>query len=815
MIGLLLCLIIGTADVFSGPVTDTLLINRRSVARRETGNTPQQVIAKLSNRINLAIGKIVDETKAITDKAENFRTRAAVQQELEHEMLMEDSRPKRAFADLQDDYDFPNNIKSDILPSNKILEDSDGLGIDLITDYFDEDNNNDKILSEVSKLTQGVASKIYNKRNRRIAERRPEDDEDYGYQDREYDDDTYSESDYTDDDSDEENSNYIDGNPSVDNPQEPGPMVHSEINHGRTNADQEEEDGYESSNKESEKERKNTHERFQSSEPDIRSNYRSKDVENDKINKNTDSKRGHHSGGKNRDNDTENRERSSDTNAETEYIRTNEDREPSTDKIKSGNEEGEYGHLKADAHPQMMEEKEQIQIDLQSEVFEDEKTVCQCECAHKYGNRPRLPKIQAQVKDILSAFEKKKRRARESDEAATSGSALNEYLPETDEIDFQKAVMEKPITQTISSDETSNYNIVESAESKTPGSIDEQRLDAGLQSNQPSNVQSPDSTRQPTAPRLLNSDRLSNNQQLPYSESRAKILQSLGSPQTLPITQLLRNYERQPKAQQFAALRHLSNVNLPVSESQPNTRKIADFGSRVNTQGAERLQHFGSQPNTNQVEPLQDPRSQTKTQQVRDFGSLTNTQGVEQFQNPGIELHPQQVEKPQNIGSQSNTQQVQGFDNQPNTQQVEKLQVSGSELSAQQLLDSDQFADIMDGRTEQPKVHIKHLGGAPNGPVALEESLEQEFLNRFSDNVKETIPWVEPTLLDNCWAQAMLGKPGTFSPSCNADGSFGPKQCFLERCWCVNHDGSPQEQEDEARFYYSVTALMVKCSQNA
>lgn len=38
---------------------------------------------------------------------------------------------------------------------------------------------------------------------------------------------------------------------------------------------------------------------------------------------------------------------------------------------------------------------------------------------------------------------------------------------------------------------------------------------------------------------------------------------------------------------------------------------------------------------------------------------------------------------------------------------------------------------------------------------------------------------------------------------------------LVSRCWCVNHDGSPQEQEDEARFYYSVTALMVKCSQNA
>ena len=46
----------------------------------------------------------------------------------------------------------------------------------------------------------------------------------------------------------------------------------------------------------------------------------------------------------------------------------------------------------------------------------------------------------------------------------------------------------------------------------------------------------------------------------------------------------------------------------------------------------------------------------------------------------------------------------------------------------------------------------------------------------------ESIPWVEPKLLPNCFAQAMLASNNKyFGPSCNRDGTFAPKQCHLER----------------------------------
>ena len=39
---------------------------------------------------------------------------------------------------------------------------------------------------------------------------------------------------------------------------------------------------------------------------------------------------------------------------------------------------------------------------------------------------------------------------------------------------------------------------------------------------------------------------------------------------------------------------------------------------------------------------------------------------------------------------------------------------------------------------------------------------------------------------ENCWVQNMLSTEYDFQPNCNADGTFAPKQCFLERWVFVN-----------------------------
>ena len=36
-------------------------------------------------------------------------------------------------------------------------------------------------------------------------------------------------------------------------------------------------------------------------------------------------------------------------------------------------------------------------------------------------------------------------------------------------------------------------------------------------------------------------------------------------------------------------------------------------------------------------------------------------------------------------------------------------------------------------------------------------------------------------MMSNCWVQSMLAGRYGFSPNCNEDGTFGPKQCFLQR----------------------------------
>lgn len=77
-----------------------------------------------------------------------------------------------------------------------------------------------------------------------------------------------------------------------------------------------------------------------------------------------------------------------------------------------------------------------------------------------------------------------------------------------------------------------------------------------------------------------------------------------------------------------------------------------------------------------------------------------------------------------------------------------------------------------------------------------------------------TIPWKEPIVLKNCWFHSMLAAHYHFSPTCNEDGSYGPKQCYLERCWCVNQDGHPQIHDHKHRFFYKLAAMMLVCYQN-
>ncbi|CAH1785279.1 unnamed protein product, partial [Owenia fusiformis] len=92
--------------------------------------------------------------------------------------------------------------------------------------------------------------------------------------------------------------------------------------------------------------------------------------------------------------------------------------------------------------------------------------------------------------------------------------------------------------------------------------------------------------------------------------------------------------------------------------------------------------------------------------------------------------------------------------------------------------------------------------------------LRHEFGRLYTENPIKSIPWVEPYLMRNCWVQAMLSERNLFSPSCNADGTFGAKQCYLERCWCVQRDGMPQVNEFSKRFHFNIKGLLLQCYQN-
>lgn len=47
--------------------------------------------------------------------------------------------------------------------------------------------------------------------------------------------------------------------------------------------------------------------------------------------------------------------------------------------------------------------------------------------------------------------------------------------------------------------------------------------------------------------------------------------------------------------------------------------------------------------------------------------------------------------------------------------------------------------------------------------------------------ITDSVTFEIPELHNNCWLQAMMATTWGFSPSCNEDGTYGPKQCHLKR----------------------------------
>lgn len=368
---LYLYLIIGVACVYGGRVIDKLGMERNEDFGNTGSSSPSHVIEELANKINLSIEKILEETKAITDKAETLKLRDDVKQEKMQKELMENSisntRPKKRFADLENGYEYPNNIKSVNLPSNKILEDSDQFDLDVISDYFDDDNNDDKMLSEISEVTKEVASELYNnKRKRRnfqyhrnrndhktfsnnfpqIQESQDQDDHYNDYEnDENYDDNS---DDFSEDELDDKTRDYNDNvNKHVSENPETSAFEDHEVREG-TNEEQSTENGFDYTNE----------------EPNTK-------YKNDKSDQ--------HVGG----------------NTKTETIGINK------------NSQIEKEFRTGTPKPEVMETK---QIQIESDVFEDDKTECRCECTHKHI--PVDARIQSRIKDILNALAKKKRQTR-------------------------------------------------------------------------------------------------------------------------------------------------------------------------------------------------------------------------------------------------------------------------------------------------------------------------------------------------------------------------------------------------------------------
>lgn len=108
----------------------------------------------------------------------------------------------------------------------------------------------------------------------------------------------------------------------------------------------------------------------------------------------------------------------------------------------------------------------------------------------------------------------------------------------------------------------------------------------------------------------------------------------------------------------------------------------------------------------------------------------------------------------------------------------EEIRLSAQEDSQKMKLPSLLESDI--DEIQMDNSYGQKRQGA-SGPIAVRERLRSQFGHRFNPEPWTNVPWVEPTILSNCWVQAMMAGRYQFSPSCQDDGTFYPKQCFLER----------------------------------
>lgn len=91
-----------------------------------------------------------------------------------------------------------------------------------------------------------------------------------------------------------------------------------------------------------------------------------------------------------------------------------------------------------------------------------------------------------------------------------------------------------------------------------------------------------------------------------------------------------------------------------------------------------------------------------------------------------------------------------------------------------------------------------------------------EMKDRFdfdllSQKEEDILPWDEPLMIENCWLQKMLADKYSFSPSCTPDAHFQNKQCYLERCWCVDSMGLPRSNNPDERFFFRSDGVMLEC----
>ncbi|XP_071853393.1 uncharacterized protein [Apostichopus japonicus] len=95
-------------------------------------------------------------------------------------------------------------------------------------------------------------------------------------------------------------------------------------------------------------------------------------------------------------------------------------------------------------------------------------------------------------------------------------------------------------------------------------------------------------------------------------------------------------------------------------------------------------------------------------------------------------------------------------------------------------------------------------------------SLNNEY-NKYFSELDDSVTFEIPELHNNCWLQAMMATTWGFSPSCNEDGTYGPKQCHLKRCWCVDRSGRKVMQhggKTDHGFYFGLRGLTLYCSEN-